>query len=81
MPSRSRATAKKPLGPKASTLIFAALGDEVRLRLVSRLCENGPQSITRLTDGTALTRQAIMKHLRMMEWDAVLGRLKAFVED
>jgi DNA-binding transcriptional ArsR family regulator len=47
--------------------IFAALGDETRLRLVSRLCNDGPLSITRLTDGTDVTRQAITRHLRVME--------------
>ena len=47
--------------------IFAALGDRTRLRLVSRLCSSGPLSITRLTDGEDVTRQAITKHLRLME--------------
>jgi DNA-binding transcriptional ArsR family regulator len=47
--------------------IFAALGDETRLRLVSRLCEGGPMNIARLTEGSAVTRQAITKHLRVME--------------
>lgn len=53
--------------PSVSAPIFAALGDETRLRLVSRLCINGPMSITRLTAGTHVTRQAITKHLRVME--------------
>lgn len=47
--------------------LFAALGDETRLKLVSRLCECGPMSITRLTEGSKVTRQAITKHLRVME--------------
>ncbi len=47
--------------------LFAALGDETRLRLVVRLCEDGPASITQLTTGTKITRQAITKHLRVME--------------
>jgi DNA-binding transcriptional ArsR family regulator len=50
-----------------SASIFAALGDETRLRLVSRLCDDGPLSIANLTRGTAITRQAITKHLRVME--------------
>ncbi len=53
--------------PKISAPIFAALGDETRLRLVSRLCDDGPMSITRLTTGFRVSRQAITKHLRMME--------------
>ena len=45
--------------------IFAALGDETRLALVSRLGE-GPLSITRLTEGSNVTRQAITKHLEVL---------------
>jgi DNA-binding transcriptional ArsR family regulator len=47
--------------------VFAALGDETRLRLVARLGAEGPLSITRLTDGTAVTRQAVTKHLQVLE--------------
>jgi DNA-binding transcriptional ArsR family regulator len=50
-----------------SALLFAALGDENRLRLVSRLREHGPMSIAGLTSGSRITRQAITKHLRVME--------------
>jgi DNA-binding transcriptional ArsR family regulator len=53
--------------------LFAALGDETRLRLVSRLCTGGPASIAQLTAGFPITRQAITKHLRVME-DAGLVR-------
>jgi DNA-binding transcriptional ArsR family regulator len=51
----------------SSASVFAALGDETRLRLVSRLSRDGPMSITRLTAGFDITRQAIAKHLRVME--------------
>ncbi len=97
--------------------IFHALGDETRLRLVGRLSAGESRSIAELTDGTDVTRQAITKHLRVLEdaglvknlrdgrestwqlqprpldearqyldrvsaqWDAAIGRLKAFVED
>ncbi len=50
-----------------SAPLFAALGDETRLRLVSRLCDDGPASITMLTTGFDITRQAITKHLRVMQ--------------
>jgi len=50
-----------------SAPIFAALGDATRLRLVSRLCNDGPASITCLAAGTNITRQAITKHLHVME--------------
>jgi DNA-binding transcriptional ArsR family regulator len=45
---------------------FSALGDETRLWLVRRLCEGGPQSITQLASGAAVTRQAITKHLGVL---------------
>lgn len=57
----------------ASAPVFAALGDATRLELVARLCHEGPLSITGLTKGAAVTRQAITKHLRVME-DAGLVR-------
>jgi DNA-binding transcriptional ArsR family regulator len=50
-----------------SAPIFAALGDETRLRLVFRLCDEGPLSIAQLTSGARMTRQAVTKHLRVME--------------
>ena len=50
-----------------SVPLFAALGDETRSWLVSRLCGGGPMSISRLTAGSNVTRQAITKHLRVME--------------
>lgn len=52
---------------RSSALLFAALGDRTRLRLIARLCERGPMSITRLTAGSQVTRQAISKHLRVLE--------------
>ncbi len=100
-----------------AAFVFAALGDATRLRVVARLCVDGPQSITRLSGGAKVTRQAITKHLHALahvglvrdhrhgreviwelepgpleiayrclnqiseQWDAAIGRLKAFVED
>ena len=97
--------------------VFAALGDTTRLKVVARLCVDGPLSIARLSDGAAVTRQAITKHLHALadaglvrdrrhgreriweleprrlemahrcldqiseQWDAAIGRLKAFVEE
>lgn len=57
----------------ASAPVFAALGDATRLRLAARLSSDGPLSISRLTEGFPITRQAITKHLRVME-DAGLVR-------
>lgn len=55
-----------------SAPIFAALGDETRLRIVARLCERGPMSITELAAGSEVTRQAITKHLNRMRDAGVL---------
>jgi DNA-binding transcriptional ArsR family regulator len=46
--------------------LFAALGDETRLRLIARLSLGGPMSISRLTAGAGLTRQAVTKHLHVL---------------
>lgn len=46
---------------------FAALGDRTRLSLLSRLGGGGAWSISQLTHGSHLTRQAITKHLRVLE--------------
>jgi DNA-binding transcriptional ArsR family regulator len=46
--------------------VFAALGDETRLRLIAALCVGGAMSISQLTSGTDLTRQAITKHLAVL---------------
>jgi DNA-binding transcriptional ArsR family regulator len=43
--------------------VFAALADATRLGLLGRLSVEGPVSITRLTEGTGVTRQAITRHL------------------
>jgi len=97
--------------------VFAALGDRTRLRVVARLSVEGPLSITRLSEGARVTRQAVTKHLQSLgraglvrdrrrgreriwelepkrleiaqvylnqisqQWDAAIGRLRAFVED
>lgn len=52
---------------RRSAPVFAALGDELRLTLVSRLGSEGPLSIASLTEGTQVTRQAITKHLHVLE--------------
>jgi DNA-binding transcriptional ArsR family regulator len=113
--SRSRSAAAAKIAEAAP--VFAALGDATRLRLVARLCGDGPLSIARLSDGTGVTRQAITKHLHALaaagvarhtrsgreriwelepkrldnarrcldqiadQWDAAIGRLRAFVEE
>ena len=64
---RSRGSAKQQAPAPVFAIAFAALGDETRLALVAKLCGGQPCSISQLTRGSKLTRQAITKHLRVLE--------------
>jgi len=57
--------------------IFAALGDETRLALVSKLAKGKPSSIAHLTEGTRLTRQAVTKHLRVLEGGRIVRSVRS----
>jgi DNA-binding transcriptional ArsR family regulator len=59
----SHIAAKRPVRAP----VFAALGDPTRLTLIAKLCRGQPYSISQLTQGSRLTRQAITKHLRVLE--------------
>jgi DNA-binding transcriptional ArsR family regulator len=63
MSRKANAANRKP----APAPIFAALGDATRLALIERLSSGEAQSIAQLTEGTDLTRQAVTKHLRVLE--------------
>lgn len=65
-----------PAGAKAPATLFAALGDETRLTLVTTLSDGAPRSISQLTQGTRLTRQAITKHLKILEDAGVLRSVR-----
>lgn len=47
--------------------VFFALGDGTRLSVLRRLGTDGAASATTLSDGATITRQAILKHLRVLE--------------
>lgn len=57
--------------------VFAALGDETRLSLITKLASGKPCSIVALTDGTRLTRQAVTKHLRVLEDVGIVRSVRA----
>lgn len=61
---------------RAQAPVFAALGDETRLFLVARLCGGQPRSISQLTEGSRLTRQAITKHLRVLEGAGIVHSIR-----
>jgi DNA-binding transcriptional ArsR family regulator len=68
-PRRRPSSKKAPLKNwtlRNSVSIFAALGDETRLRLIAVLCAGGAVSIAQLTSGTEITRQAVTKHLHVL---------------
>jgi len=61
---------------RAHAPVFAALGDETRLSLVAKLSGGQPRSISQLTHGSRLTRQAITKHLRVLENAAIVHSVR-----
>src|ERR1700719_1200321 len=69
--SHSRWTAKR------RAPVFAALGDETRLSLVAKLCGGQPHSISQLTGGSKMTRQAITKHLRVLESAGIVHSVRS----
>jgi DNA-binding transcriptional ArsR family regulator len=75
---------RKPSAAVDPAPLFAALGDPLRLRLVARLEPGVPLSITRLCEGAAVTRQAVTKHLRVLEQAGIVrsrreGRATVFL--
>lgn len=73
MSAQRAKTASRRRALEAAAPLFAALGDETRLRLVRRLAGEGPLSITQLTEDTGVTRQAVTRHLDVLR-DAGLVR-------
>jgi DNA-binding transcriptional ArsR family regulator len=66
---------------RAPAPLFAALGDATRLALIARLSGGEPRSIAELTAGTKLTRQAVTKHLRVLERAHIVRRESRFAFD
>jgi DNA-binding transcriptional ArsR family regulator len=68
---------RRPSRLATRALIFAALGDETRLLVLARLSDGRPQSISRLTSGTNLTRQAVTKHLQVLAHAGVVRNVRS----
>jgi DNA-binding transcriptional ArsR family regulator len=62
---------------EAHAIVFAALGDQTRLSLVAELSSGQPRSIAQLTKRSKLTRQAITKHLRVLERVAIVHSVRS----
>jgi DNA-binding transcriptional ArsR family regulator len=75
MSRRTHSPASARRRPRA--LVFAALGDPTRLSLVAKLCRGQSRSISQLTHGSRLTRQAITKHLRVLERAGIVRSVRA----
>lgn len=69
--SRSLALKSEQYAP-----LFAALGDPTRLSLVAKLIDRKPHSISTLTEGNKITRQAITKHLTVLEDVGLVSKVK-----
>jgi DNA-binding transcriptional ArsR family regulator len=57
--------------------VFSALGDDTRLALLTKLCNGKRYSISQLTTGSKLTRQAITKHLHVLEGVGIVHAVRA----
>ncbi len=82
--SRANRSTSSALAGRAR--VFAALGDETRLMLVAKLSSGKPRSISQLTRGSNITRQAISKHLTVLNRTGIVhstraGREKLFELD
>jgi len=62
---------------KTRAAVFAALGDETRLSMLTKIGAGPPQSISRLTAGTHMSRQAVTKHLRVLEDVGVVRSIRS----
>lgn len=57
----------RPVSDTSPAPIFAALGDATRLSLLTKLGDGQLRSIAALSADTSITRQAVTKHLRVLE--------------
>ena len=62
---------------EAAAPLFAALADPTRLALVRRLADGQARPIVALTAGSALTRQAVSKHLAVLRDAGLVARRTA----
>ena len=65
-----------PTANKTRSLVMAALGDQTRLSMISKLTNGKRQSISHLTAGTNLTRQAVTKHLHVLENAGIIRSIR-----
>jgi len=61
---------------QAAADVFFALGDPTRLSVVRKLGSGGALSATALAGGATVTRQAIVKHLQVLEGAGLVSHEK-----
>ena len=62
---------------EAAAPLFAALADPTRLALLKRLADGEARPIVALAAGSALTRQAVSKHLAVLSGAGLVGRRRS----
>jgi DNA-binding transcriptional ArsR family regulator len=62
---------------EAAAPLFAALADPTRLALLRRLADGEPRPVVALAAGSALTRQAVSKHLAVLSAAGLVTRRSA----
>lgn len=72
----SRSNRSAALRIEQQAQVFAALGDPTRMSLVAKLIDGKPQSISTLTAGSKITRQAVTKHLSVLENVGLVSKIK-----
>lgn len=61
---------------RKNAAIFFALGDETRLDLVNKLTAAGEASISELTQGLPISRQAATRHIKVLEEVGIIEQKK-----
>jgi DNA-binding transcriptional ArsR family regulator len=74
MLTQKRSAGRARIDPAAA---FAALGDATRLALVGKLSDGTSYSIARLAEGSPITRQAVTKHLQVLERAGIVRSRRA----
>ena len=59
---------------ESAAALFAALADPTRLALIERLADGAPRPIVALASGSAISRQAVTKHLAVLRSAGLVAR-------
>ncbi|MEO9590139.1 ArsR/SmtB family transcription factor [Rhodopirellula bahusiensis] len=65
--SKTTSDSSNKIDTRRHAMMFAALGDDTRLKILVKLRSGVPQSIKQLSADLPVTRQAVTRHLRVLE--------------